>query len=213
MKRLLLVSCFFASQAFPNSQAIVPSLPNFVNLLRDADSMTVYEGLPHQTSEGQSRYVEMQKKKYFHVTDTGKNFDELFYERPLNVGEEDKVALDTLFRIHSPCVAWTGMKFCGGFHADYAIEWKRKDVRVAIVLLCFGCHELVLIYDDANRMTDLSKDGYESLRRILSKYRQERPPYTRDVPLEAPKPEPVRIPPPEKPLPTPIPPLEMKLKP
>lgn len=184
------MSCFLASQAFGDAPALMPALPNFAQLLSDADSTTVYEGLPHQTSESQARYVEMQKKKYFHVTDAGKNFDELFYEKALRVTEEDKAALNALFRTHSPCVDWTGMKLCGGFHADYAIEWKKGDARVAIALLCFGCHELAVIYGDGNRMTDLSKDGYESLRQILKKYRQERPAYSPNLPLGKPEPMP-----------------------
>jgi hypothetical protein len=96
---------------------------------------------------------------------------------------------------------WRGVKFCGGFHADYAVRFESGG-NVYHVLFCLGCHEAHLVREpkDATapnasariRITaDLSEAQYPELRMLLKKYRKERPP---TPPRKAEKPEPTRPP-------------------
>lgn len=159
----------------------VPPLVDVSGTLRDYDAIVVYEGLPHQVSERAVREVERQTKKTFQVG------DELLYERPLAVSDKDRQALDSLFHGGALYVKWTGMKLCGEFHADYAIEWRKKDARVGIALLCFGCREMIVLSSGRSSVVDLTSEGFEATRKILTKYRQERPQYAPLGPMRKPE--------------------------
>lgn len=65
-----------------------------------------------------------------------------------------------LFRSH------VSGKKCGGFHADYAVEWpgsKGNDV----MLLCFGCGEARSVGEGEDSLVDLSDEGRKRLEDTL----------------------------------------------
>ena len=150
-------------------QQLATTSQAFNRAIRDADRLVVYEGLPHQTAEPESFLQERAKE----VFTTGGYY---FYQKPLAVSDADLVSLDHALRIHPVQVPWRGVHFClPEFHPDYAVEWRLKDVRVGIILLCFGCGEAHLIADNISLEADLPKAGYDLLLSILRKYRSQRP--------------------------------------
>jgi hypothetical protein len=195
MKTFFLILTVVATSWASIEQKRYPTLLDLIP--KNFDKLIVYEGLPHPTSESGARAVEKANKKYFSVG------NELFYENPLSVSEEDKVALDRMMRtpsfFRSRIVG--DMSLCGEFHADYAIEWRKNDTRLAIALLCFGCRELRLISPDGATIADPTKEGFEALQKVLKKYRQERPVFIPEGPLL----------PPALPSPLPLPKIDPKL--
>lgn len=163
------------------------SLPDFGSLLAGATTLTVYEGLPHPVWEKRTFAEERRTKTNFEL---GREF---FYAKPLAVSAADRQGLDHLFRTTTVCVPFRGEKLCGGFHADYLVEWRQGETHVASALLCFGCHELKLIAPGREFRADLSEGGFTALRAILSAYRQERPPFKPDANEKKPKPSPPRV--------------------
>ena len=175
MKPLLALFVAFGISAqadvtVPNRPFKPDAIPDVRLLLQENDSLTVFEGMPNPFGERRVLDQELDRKKHFLID------VELFYEGLLSVSNEDKAALNQAF--HSQFLFEPyHVHFCGGFHSDYAIEWKRNDVRVAAALICFGCGEAKILFGDEQRHVDLTKPGYELLKGILIKYRQNRPKY------------------------------------
>jgi hypothetical protein len=158
--------------------------------------MTVWEGLPHPLVDHANFIGEKQSP---HQIIAG----EFFYRKALTIAASDQTALNRLVRARDVFTPFGGEKFCGGFHADYAMEWKHGEDRLAVVLICFSCHETLVVLPKGQIRTDLTKEGHEALRGVLKNYRQSRPFALADK-SKALKPEPVPVSPPKfdlKPLP------------
>lgn len=165
-----------------------------------ADKFTIYEGLPH-SFEGKA-FVENEIRTKLIIL-----FDEnWFYLPSQKMLPEDQTDLQRLFGagLFKP---WRGVKFCGGFHGDYAVSFESVGSTYR-VLICFGCHEariLRLPPDGPNPQgvtkfrltTDLTDAGYQELRELFKKYRQQRPPMpdpkAKAVKPPGPPPVPVRL--------------------
>lgn len=57
---------------------------------------------------------------------------------------------------------WLGEKGCGGFHADWYLRWGDRG-GLQEVILCEGCHEVLVYYAGGFIRCDLSKEGYEKI--------------------------------------------------
>lgn len=199
MKRLLLSLLVIAASASANVISKQPPLPNFTKLLATADTMIVWEGLPHPSHDW-NNFAEAKQSPHQIIA------GELFYLKALTISEQHQADLNRFVRATDVFKLFSGEKFCGGFHADYAIEWKHGEDRLAVVLICFGCHETLVVLPKEQMRTDLTKDGYEALRGILRKYRESRPPAATDK-RKTLKPEVIPVPSPSldlKPAPEPV---------
>ena len=110
--------------------------------------------------------------------------DEWFYSLPQEVKFEHILALQRLVDsgLFRP---WSGLKFCGGFHADWAVAIPTGKSTL-YMLFCFGCHEAKIIREgkpfaadlrttDFQLTTDLNNKYFEELRALLAAYRKQRP--------------------------------------
>jgi hypothetical protein len=187
MKRLLLLLLLVAASASANVVK-QPPLPDFTKLLAAAETMIVWEGGPHPAHD-RDNFAEAKQSPHQIIA------GELFYLKALTVSEKHQADLNRLVRASDVFKPFRGEKFCGGFHADYAIEWKRGEDRLAAVLICFSCRETLLVLPKEQIRADLTDDGYDSFRGILRKYRESRPPAAtgKRKPL---KPEIIAVPPP-----------------
>ncbi len=132
------------------------------------DAVFVWEGLPREY--GNTPPAEKPAP--------GKTFkigDQEFYSRPLGLTAEETAAVsDAVLKHKENFNPWSGVKFCGGFHANYAIEWRRKGVVLAQVLLCFTCCEARFLVGDRSELVDQSASGISRFRSLLSSHHQER---------------------------------------
>ena len=160
----LLAGPLFAGITVPKKSL----LPDFSTLTDGADAIILYEGLPHRLFEKEAFLAEQGRRPVF-TEDR-----DAFYQEPLALREETKTALTRIFHATGPTLPWRGEKLCGGFHADYLIEWRRAEKPLLRALVCFGCGELKLRVADFGRY-DLTKEGEQALRAALKGYRQHRP--------------------------------------
>jgi hypothetical protein len=157
----------------------------FWHALKHADTVRVYEGLPHPVCEPDSHTSERTRAAHFTIA------GEYLYQKPIALDPDVLSAL--LQRFHdrmafvTPNASGTvAMKFCGGFHADYAIAWESKGTRTATALLCFGCGEVRLAGPAATLTTDFVPGAADFFRRELRRFRQQRPAWSpKETPLIA----------------------------
>ena len=98
------------------------------------------KGLPHPFEEKRAFSEELDSKP---VRDILGSF---FYQElhPLNV--DDQAAIRSA--LADPRTFLPGpvtMKLCGGFHADFAVEFQH-DGEVGAALICFGCSEIKTLF-------------------------------------------------------------------
>jgi hypothetical protein len=128
----------------------------------------LFEGMPHPMLEKKLLAQEVSKNAEIQID------GQKFYKRPQTLQPADQIELLSLISKQSSHVPSVLMKLCGGFHADYALRWKVNG-GTNTVLLCFGCHEMVIITSNFKLSTDISNDAYSRLKMLLSKYHQLRP--------------------------------------
>jgi hypothetical protein len=171
MSRAAFPLVLFAGVAAAAPKEISTDLANHAPLaaaIADADKVTVFEGLPHQSSEKDSLERELKAKK----TVTLHDFP--FYAETLAVADADTKSLTALAADGKSVQKWAGAKPCGGFHPDYALEWTvGKDTYR--MLVCFGCHEVKLYGPKAAVYADMSDHGLHGLEKILKPLRKNRP--------------------------------------
>ena len=148
----------------------------FRDALRNATALEIFEGLPHPVWEKLTRKEE-------ELTRATRRVDgELFYLETLATDPDRKNRITAVFLEGSsfvpPKIGETiPMKLCGGFHADYGLQWSMDQKAVATVLICFGCHEMRIIGKDEVLLVDMTKDGFATLHGLLTPLRAQRPPY------------------------------------
>jgi hypothetical protein len=143
-------------------------LPALTAALGKATKVVLHEGLPHQTFEPKLLEQELKTKK------TVKVHGFPFYQETLSLKEADAKKLTALFRAGESFTAYRGPKKCGGFHPDYAVEWRLgKDVYQALV--CFGCHEVKFYGPKAGVYCDVRDRALGEMKKVLLSYRKNRP--------------------------------------
>lgn len=151
---------------------VKPIEDRFVDGVRRASAVVLYEGLPHQRFE---KGLMEQEKRTKRVRDL-QGFP--FCVEKLEMKDEDAKRLTALLSdvgrlgsILSPDL----QKKCGGFHPDYALESSNGNDRVQ-AQICFGCGDVRLFSSESYSERDLSKKASASLEEILKGYRKNRPP-------------------------------------
>lgn len=142
----------------------------FTRFAARADSLVVYEGLPHQNYERELLAQERKTKETLEL----KGYP--FYREPLELSEDDAEQLSAVLAKPSTWRPFTGEKKCGGFHPDYAVEFRRGSGRY-LVLLCFGCGEAKLFGPLQASRYNMSLEA----RPILEKYQKNRPPMQKSI--------------------------------
>ena len=134
------------------------------NEIGAAKSFVLYEGLPSDFESPE--LYESEKKTKASVEFLGS----VFYKDPLKVRPADVERLKAIFADKGTFVPYEGPKTCGGFHADYAIEWHSGSERY-YTLICFTCHEMASEKAGQRVLCDISDEGYSKLQEVLGKYK------------------------------------------
>jgi hypothetical protein len=155
------------ADGLPEPSKNFDDLKPLVATVAKADKVILHEGLPHPAED---KNFENEKKTKKTIDIAGW----LFYAEPLAPKEEDVKKLTELLKAETTFVAFGGVKKCGGFHPDYAVEWLvGKDHYYA--LICFGCHEAKVYGPEKAAYVDIRKEGYDALTKLLKPYRKNRP--------------------------------------
>lgn len=136
--------------------------------LEKAEKVVVYEGLPHPFYEPELLAEEQQSKEVHKLHGNS------FYKEPLKLALDDRKQLQALLSRPDVYEPWEGEKKCGGFHADYCVEWYR-DGQFVRALICFGCGEILLAAPNDEQRYDIKYRTFGPAGDILLRYRQQRP--------------------------------------
>jgi hypothetical protein len=141
----------------------------FASGITSAEAVTLFEGLPHGGFEGDKLESERRSKPVVELHGYS------FYKELLDLRPEDAKRLTEILGDAEALKSFSGEKKCGGFHPDYAAEWKRGASSYQ-ALICFGCNEVKLFGPDIESRHDLSDGANEKLEALLGGYRKNRPP-------------------------------------
>lgn len=144
-------------------------LPKFRTSIKAQKNLVIFEGLPHQGWEMDLLKSEIASK------DTAKIHGFRFYSNALKPSAGDLEALVDAITNEGGIVEWGGMKLCGGYHPDYAVQWNDSDGNTFEALICFGCHEIKLYGDGVQLYADLNEETYNALKETLNSYGDQRP--------------------------------------
>lgn len=136
--------------------------------VRLADRVTLYEGLPHQVFEAGLLATDLATKATVRIDVYP------FYAQTLPLNETLITGLRQVLGAPKSYAAWSGEKFCGGFHPDYAVLWSTPMGELH-TLVCFGCHETLTLSSLGRLRADTTDRAQASLVALLADLRQNRP--------------------------------------
>jgi hypothetical protein len=136
--------------------------------IKKADKIIVYEGMPHPTFDKDLLASELKQKKNVRL------HQEYFYDSPKPVKEAVGKVLTDVIADPASLQAYRGPKRCGGFHPDYAVEWKAGSDTYH-VQICYGCKELKIYGPKLELHCDIKEDALNRLKETLAKFRENRP--------------------------------------
>jgi hypothetical protein len=145
-----------------------PSVPSFCAAVARSTTVNLYEGLPHQHFE---RALLDQERRAKSLREFG-GFP--FYDEALTLAPVDVNTLRVVLSSPVALEEFSGEKFCGGFHPDFAVEWFTADT-YRQSLICFGCAEVISIEAGTEVRSDLAKSVFVRLYEVLRPYRKNRP--------------------------------------
>lgn len=129
-------------------------------------TITLLAGLPHPRFQ----HKLFQKEKAAKATTAIEGH--LFYQGTRALSPADDRRLHQLVSDASSFKKWRPGKRCGGFHADYAASWS-KSGRKRTVLICFGCHEALVIEGTKTTHFDLERKAYDQIKALLKPVRKD----------------------------------------
>lgn len=135
--------------------------------IREADRITLYEGLP-AAEEEEGKLLEQERETKATVTLRS----DLFYASSLPVKQADLEPLRTILGDSSRFQSHRDWK-CD-YHADYCLEWSSAGT-VHRCHLCFGCSQAKIYTPSGGMLFTVPGDTRIDLARILRPYRVSRP--------------------------------------
>jgi hypothetical protein len=130
--------------------------------------MILWEGLPHPKAEKELLADELKTKRTIALD------GQTYYSERLALTQQDADRLGRLLAKAESFAPWRGGKFCGGYHADYAIEWHVGE-EVYRAHVCLGCQEIKLFTTGTELYCDIAEEVQAQLGANLAKYRRNRP--------------------------------------
>lgn len=143
-------------------------ISRFFKAINGAESVSVYEGLPHSMWEEKLHEAELKRPDLIHIEGYP------FYAEPLNISAEEKQKLTETALRRDAHLVYSAFKQCGDYYPDYAIIWEKKG-RKSGSLICFGCHEWKNFTPRGRLYEDLGTAAYNELQALLSKHVVHRP--------------------------------------
>jgi hypothetical protein len=141
----------------------------FTESIAKADTLTLYEGLPHPRAERALYNQEVKAKTSM------KQHGHDFYPGVINVTPEHVTELKNLMTAPYSFHENNGVpKKCDGFHPDYIIEWHVGDEAYQ-ALICTGCWEMIAYGPNQDLYCDMEPEARNKFKAILFSYRKNRP--------------------------------------
>lgn len=152
----------------PAEWRTLSDLSGFLVNVRSAQTLIVYEGLPHQMFENDVYLSELKRADIVRF----ETFP--FYAAPLNVSAPEKSKLTEIVLGDDAHIPYKGPTRCGGYHPDYVLVWEHAGHKSG-AMVCFGCHEVIYFTPQGRLIQELGDAAYGNLKAVLSGYRVNRP--------------------------------------
>ena len=152
----------------PAEWRTLSDVSGFLGNVRSAQTVAVYEGLPHQTFEHDVYLSELKRADVVRI----ETFP--FYAAPLSASPPEKSELTEIVLGDDAHIRYRGPKLCGGYHPDYVVIWEQAGHKSG-AMVCFGCHEVIYFTPQGRLIQELGNDAYGKLKAVLSQYRVNRP--------------------------------------
>lgn len=151
---ILLVGHLSASDWTPPSKEASDEIRQAI---KDSPHVYVHEGLPHHRAKPEILARELRRKDIMEI-------GSFHFYTPSVAVPHPEILKHTLWSSDSILVYRGYMKACGGFHADFAVEWSDANGARYYALICFGCSEI--IYNDGKNdyLYELEEGPREILR-------------------------------------------------
>ena len=143
-------------------------LPNILDDIRDSSAVVIYEGLPNEFWEPQLLEQEISQQKTVRMRGYP------FYEERLAPQGMDADQLTSLLSAQDSFHRFQSQKKCGGYHADYGIEWKKGD-KTTLALISLECGEVKFFGPRSELHCDLQSEAGQKLAQQLKTYQKKRP--------------------------------------
>lgn len=143
-------------------------LPELLAGVQKTGSVVVYTGLPSQFWEPQLRNQELLRNETLDI------HGHPVYDEPQDPSSADSEQLTSLFSTkdsYQPLSPAKGKK-CGGFTAEYCVEWTNGDATTQI-LVCLECNEAMLFDPQSELYCNLSPDLTQRLKPLLMRYQKQ----------------------------------------
>lgn len=150
-------------------QLDISVLPSFASALVKSGKAVIYEGLPRPDFESNLFQSEKRTKP------TVKIHGYYFYKEPTEFSRDDTVEFESMLATDSAFIDWGGLKLCGEYHPDFAIEWQDAAGSQYDALICFGCNEAKFYGPGVPLHCDVGRTASKILRPMLFKYGKNRP--------------------------------------
>ena len=152
----------------PAEWRTLSDVSGFLVNVRSAQTVAVYEGLPHPMFEDDIYLSELKRADVVRI----ETFS--FYAEPLSVSPAEKSELTKIVLGDDAHIRYAGPKHCGGYHPDYVVIWDNAGHKSG-AMVCFGCHEVIYFTPQGRLIEELGDDAYGKLKAVLSRYRVNRP--------------------------------------
>jgi hypothetical protein len=147
-----------ATEASPGSERTLKFLDEFSRAARQADRVSLYVGMP--------RDFERKPAGEKGEPPAVKLHEQFFAPTPQPLAPEAGEKLRET--VYHGALPFSGLKLCGGFHADYLFRWRTKQGDYD-VLICFSCHEYKIFGPSGELYGDLRGKEYQALKEMFFK--------------------------------------------
>jgi hypothetical protein len=152
----------------PAEWRTLSDVSGFLVNVRSAQTVSVYEGLPHRMFESDIYLRELKREDVIRI----ETFP--FYGESLSVSPTEQSTLTQIVLGDDAHIPYRGPKMCGGYHPDYVLIWDAAGHKSG-AMVCFGCHEVIYFTPQGRLIEELGDAAYGKLKAVLSRYRVNRP--------------------------------------
>lgn len=166
------VTAFAADSARPVSAVHTAVMAELTATIKGARQIAVFEGVPRDKQKELVAAEQARSQNGVALYDARLiegHHGQWFYPKGRAITPD--VAADLLKSVLDAAAPYRGLKLCGGFHADYALQWG-GPTGLYEVQVCFGCGELRLITPEATLQADIPNGQAENLRKRFAPYKQ-----------------------------------------
>ncbi len=140
-------------------------LPDILAGIRNTGDLRLYKGLPSEFWEPQLRMQELAQKETLDV------HGHPVYEEQLSPSGADVEQLTSILSAPESYQSFDirNRKKCGGFTAEYCVEWTTGET-VTQILICLECGEVLLFGANSELHCQLSPGAAQRLKQVLTSY-------------------------------------------